>query len=464
MKGIDVWWKVLRLTGKGDLGRWFRFFQESQYWDKEKIEELQRDRLVRVLGDAFRHVPFYKNNFYSFLRKLDRDSAFEILFRLPVVDKNKIRASYGQFLRNPLPRGIKINQTGGTTGQPFRYHTTWETWALMWGAIFRVWSFAGYTPGDRLATLATYSLSGEKTPLISRLRTVFEHNLTLPSIHLTGGMIDDYLDRIERHRSRFVRGYPSALDRVAVHILDGPGGPWEGGGRLKAVITTSEVLRDEVRKRIEEAFGVPVFNEYGCRDGGIIAGECEKKKGIHYSWDRAYLEFGKNGEVIVTDLWQTALPFIRYVNGDTSSWNAETVCPCGRTLPLLSGVVGRSTDQLAFPNGRTVSGPSLTVIAGRFPILEYQFVRDRESHVDVFLVVEEGRKDDPCWKRMKETLSFHFGEGVAVDLHFVPKIERAKSGKLRIVVDRAGAPSPKDPDGSSRGGEGRAARAGAGER
>jgi phenylacetate-CoA ligase len=437
LNSTQLWWKMLKLAGRGDIARWYGFFSESQYWPVEELNAFVNRRLTTILKDALTHVPYYRSRFGEMAKGITEETVRDVLRQIPVIDKTAIRRNYDEFLREPLPRRIRTNRTGGTTGEPFQYHSTWRTWAITWAANYRVWSFAGFQPGDRWATLAAYSLTGKRTPLVSDVRSRLEGNLTLPSTHLDEKIVAGHIQAIEKHRARFLRGYPSALDRVARYLLENPRKGAVLRDRLKAVITTSEVLVPEVRSRIEEAFGVRVFNEYGCRDGGVMSGECGHGTGLHFSIDRAYLEFDSGGRVVVTDLWQDALPFIRYVPGDLSAFADETECPCGRSLPLISGVQGRDMDVLRFDNGISISSPALTVIAGQLPILEYQIVQDERNHVTVSLVPDAtGTATGSHWDTFRETLLYHFGPGVTVDLKLVDEIQRTRAGKLRFVINQ----------------------------
>jgi len=128
------------------------------------------------------------------------------------------------------------------------------------------------------------------------------------------------------------------------------------------------MLLESERAVMEQAFGVPVTNRYGCEEVSLIACECEQHSGLHINSDHIVAEFlredgtpcspGENGRIVVTELINFGMPLIRYEVGD---WGvpSDRLCPCGRGLPMMESLAGRTADFLRALDGSRVAGVSL---------------------------------------------------------------------------------------------------------
>jgi phenylacetate-CoA ligase len=208
---------------------------------------------------------------------------------------------------------------------------------------------------------------------------------------------------------------------------------------LRSVVTTAEVLEDEDRTVIENTFGCPVFNRYGCREVSVIASECAERRGLHVMAEGLILEIvrggrpadpGQDGEILVTDLMNLAMPLIRYRIGDVAAWD-PTPCLCGRGLPKLQRVAGRATDFLVGRDGRLVSGPFLTLAAvGKRPSLGQLQIRQERIGAVRFRIKPGPRFQDPGdVDFLRETARTYLGEDTDVDWELVADLPSEPSGK-----------------------------------
>jgi phenylacetate-CoA ligase len=198
-------------------------------------------------------------------------------------------------------------------------------------------------------------------------------------------------------------------------------------------------LDAEDRVVIEEVFGCPVFNRYGCREVSVIASECSAHQGMHIMAEGLHVEImrggmpakiGEEGEIVVTDLLNRAMPLIRYRIGDVAAWE-DGVCPCGRGLPRIRRLMGRATDFLVGRDGRLVSGPFLTLAAvGKRPSLgQLQIQQDRIGQVH-FRVKPGPRFQDPAdLEFLRETAVTYLGDDTEVDWELVSELRSEPSGK-----------------------------------
>jgi phenylacetate-CoA ligase len=211
----------------------------------------------------------------------------------------------------------------------------------------------------------------------------------------------------------------------------------------KSIITSAEVLTAENRGKIEGYFGAPVFDRYGCREVSVIASECEAHDGLHINAENLLVEFlvddrpaepGEIGKVVITDLGNYAFPFIRYEIGDLGS-PAQGSCSCGRVLPRMQMVAGRTSDFLRAVDGRRVSGTALTVLlaAKVNGVRQVQIVQHELTSLTFKLVVDDTFNDDSR-QLIERQVEHFFGERMEFTLEFVDEIPREASGKYRFSI------------------------------
>ena len=192
-------------------------------------------------------------------------------------------------------------------------------------------------------------------------------------------------------------------------------------------------------------FGCRVANGYGGRDAGFIAHECPAG-GMHISAEDIIVEIvdgqgkvqpaGVAGEIVVTHMATGSFPFVRYRTGDVGVLD-DRKCDCGRGLPLLNEIHGRTTDFVIAKDGTVMHGLALVyVVRGIEGIAKFKIVQESTDHIRVLLVVD-AQFDRAEVPRIREGMARRMGEGVQIDIEFVDDIPAERSGKYRYVVSKA---------------------------
>jgi phenylacetate-CoA ligase len=213
---------------------------------------------------------------------------------------------------------------------------------------------------------------------------------------------------------------------------------------IKVVFVTSERLYDHQREKIQTVFGCPVANGYGGRDAGFIAHQCTEG-GMHITAEDIIVEIvdqegkvlpkGEKGEIVVTHLATRDFPFIRYRTGDVGVLSTE-VCSCGRGLPLLKEIHGRSTDFVIAHDGTILHGLALIyVLRDLAGVKAFKIIQESIDQSRVQIVKEEGYQPDSELIIQTEFRK-RLGEDVEIDIEYKDEIKAEKSGKYRYVVSR----------------------------
>jgi phenylacetate-CoA ligase len=213
------------------------------------------------------------------------------------------------------------------------------------------------------------------------------------------------------------------------------------------VLCGAEQLSAPDRESIQHAFGPAVFDTYGSRETMLIASECEAHDGLHTHSENVVVEVivfdgerqraaheGETGHIVVTDLHNHAMPFIRYANGDLGRIRKAGRCDCGRSLPRIEAVEGRVTDTLRDGKGRPVGG--LVVLTMMVPIAhavtQFQAVQHKDASL-TFKLVPTSTFDDAARKHVVTTLEKYL-PGIPVTLQLVHDIPLSAGGKRRVVI------------------------------
>ena len=419
-----------------------------------------------LLTDLFAAVcdanEYYREVFSRCLPSNWRDLPIEgILSRLPTLTKQHLRDHFAPLHTvGEFPRTYR-NTSGGSTGQPvvLTQDANYSSWSnATQGYYFR--EFLGVEMND----VKNVWLWGSERDLPShrqgrarhRYPRVFWRNQTLlNTFHATTDQLWlDYIDFIERHRPYYVAGYASSLYQMAkiarrhnVRLY-----------RPQFVYSAAETLRDFMREEIESQFNAKVFDFYGSREVGAIAGECRfnrhhvftmnnvveilphcNEPGYATSSEGAFRptqsttlesQEAPEGRILVTNLHNLAFPLIRYEIGDTGAMGADPrSCPCGSRLPTLAKLTGRVSDHFVRRNGALVHGEFFTHLFYFRPWVE-SFRVDQLTYDRIRVqVARSGQVDEGDVAEITSKIRAAMDDECNVEWLYVDKIDPSPQGK-----------------------------------
>ncbi|MCJ7654849.1 MAG: phenylacetate--CoA ligase family protein [Dehalococcoidia bacterium] len=403
---------------------------------------MQNTKLRALIKHAYENVPYYRRVFEE-RGWTDKDiQTVNDLPKLPILTKNDIRENFQDMLAKDYKKWKPIaGATGGSTGEPLKYYFTKDLASIGWAGMFRGWGWAGYRIGDKRISFGGSSLVPNKSPTLFEItRRKLERNLPLSAVSMNDAKYDKYMNTINSYKPKFIYGYPSSIyllaDYCKSHEINKI--------HFDAVFSTAEVLLPNYRTAIENQFQCEVFDQYGSYDGGGQALECQTHQGFHITIEKVILEIvdengqklppGKSGRIIVTDLHNYAMPFVRYAVEDMGVL-AEERCTCGRGLPLMKSIEGRTTDFIVLANGVVLSGPALTLVFKDCHIKQYQVVQEAEDKLLIKVMKGEGYTEQDT-NHFLSIIKAHAGEGIEVEPEFVDEISATKAGKYRFIISR----------------------------
>ncbi len=337
--------------------RIYQMLMESQFWPPGQMQAYQRDQLAQLLRHAKATVPFYKARLDPVFKKnggIDWSRWREI----PIVTRADLRERRTELLALELPPGhgpTKDFSTSGSSGVPVTVTATAIASAAKSAATQRMRTLHKLNSSRNYATFVfphqfkgTVFNDGE-TPAWSceaqdgGIKSI-KINLFLPDSRK--------LEILARENVGSLSHLPNTAEILA-YENNKLGKPL----RLESFLFYGQRISDEQRQKVEESFGARCISIYSSKEAGLMASQCPASNHLHIAAELVFLEVldennvpcapGETGRVVVTPLYSTAQPLIRYEQGDVATLGDG--CNCGSELPVLLHVDGRQDPIFRFP-------------------------------------------------------------------------------------------------------------------
>jgi phenylacetate-CoA ligase len=396
--------------------------------------------LGRTLEHAVRTVPHYRGVVTT---EQIRSDPFAALAAFPILSRDTAREHGAQLLSNVGDRSRWTkNTSGGSTGEPVELFQDPEHQVLTVAIreVYSTWA------GGRLGSPEHYiwGAPGDLEAARRSARNRWGNRLLQRSLLNAFLMTEDSILRIVKsmreHPPGLVISYAQAGYEVARFIADrGLEVPAQRG-----LISTAGTLSGFMRDRLETSFGCEVFDRYGSRETGDMAGECEHHR-VHVLPWTCHIEVldgrdlpvgpGEEGDITVTGFTNRAMPLIRYRIGDRARLPAGAGdCPCGRHTQMLGSITGRTVDTFLGPDGSMIDGEYFTYILFFRPWLrQFQVIQTAPDRVIYRLAADEEIPPDDRDEIISMTRNV-LGSGCEVEFQEVGSIEPSPSGKLRYTI------------------------------
>jgi phenylacetate-coenzyme A ligase PaaK-like adenylate-forming protein len=447
-------WPQVPDAGLAQVWVAYKELERTQWLPPEELERRQLQQLRVMLAHAIVEVPYYRRTLAAAGICPGDIQSMADFRRLPRLSRAEYHAHRHELLAAKLPAGTVVTDsahTSGSSGIPLVVpHTNIVN--LWWCAFFlRDLDWCGM---DLTGSLAAIRVTGHTGAELERWLAGTTSRSWMPlleSLIETGpayGMdIQQYPERqlqwLRHLAPDYVLSVPTNLEVLASMALDdGKGIPG-----LRGIQTIGEPLSEHVRRRIENAFDVPVKNTYSCCEAGYLASPCPQADGWHVHAENVILEVldeagqpcgaGQTGTVFLTTLHNFRAPFLRYGLGDEVTLGAGR-CTCGRGLPLVTRIDGKSRPIFHLPGGgRKNSTPLANMLRDVGGHRQHQLIQKAVDHVVVRLV-PDASWTDAHGERLRRKLHEFFEAPIRVELLIQDRIDPGAGGKVRSLVCEIG--------------------------
>ncbi len=456
-----LYFKSQRLLGSR-VEECYRELLAVERWPAERLRRLESERLERILRHAVENVPFYRE------RVTPRNAP--VLADFPILTKEDVWKHFRDLMTPDLRRQHGPGRTagagyswvevksGGSTGMPttvihdgeFRDHARA-------GRMFSQYccGFPVGTPYFRLWG-AMGDINQSRESFQKRVMSALVRERVMNAFRMNDADMRRYLEAINSSRIRHGMAYVDAIDQLAQFA--------ERHGiavrPLESVMVGAGTVTAEARDRIGRVFGARVHNQYGSRDCSCIATECDRG-GHHIQSSLLQAEVvddegrplppGRTGRILVTLLFNSSFPMIRYEIGDVGALS-DAACPCGRPFPAFARVEGRTLELLTTTSGGHVSPVYIRHLIGvvHNPGLIERFQLIQKGERDFTLRLQGTATGDAArWhensKLILRDLKTVLGADCRIEIEEVPRIEETATGKFLYTINelkRKGAASP----------------------
>ncbi|ABY24398.1 coenzyme F390 synthetase [Renibacterium salmoninarum ATCC 33209] len=423
--------------------------EDPQFFDRERIEELQLARLQQTVHYAYDRVPLYQRKFDAAGVKPSDLRTLDDLALFPYTTKEDLRAEYpfGMFAV-PQSEVARIHASSGTTGKPTVVGYTAQdlkNWASL---VARSISASGARPGHKVHIAYGYGL------FTGGLGAHYgAEALGCTVIPMSGGQTEKQIQLIQDFEPDVIMCTPTYLLTIMDAMVRRGIEPQSTS--LKFAVCGAEPWTEEMRHELEAGLGLKASDIYGLSEviGPGVAGEfVETQDGSHiwedhfrpeivdpYTLDNV-LPDGETGELVFTTLTKKALPIIRYRTKDLTRLLPGTARPGMRRMARIGG----RTDDMIILRGVNLFPSQIEEIALRIPDLSPHFqleiTRSPGQQMDELTVKVEPREGTSVAQRdaavalLRKEIKVHIGSSAAIVVVDPGTLERS-NGKLRRVYD-----------------------------
>ncbi len=421
---------------KHDTVRIRKDMEKTQWLSYDELKTLQLNRLKDFLIDVEQHVPYYQTLFKQLEFNPESIVSVDDLVRLPLTGKTLIREHTEQ-LKADNVKGLAKFNTGGSSGEPLIFFIGNKRVSHDVAAKWRATRWWGVDIGDTEAVIwgSPIELGGQDKIKLIRDKLLRTH--LIPAFEMSPAKIDGFIQKIRELKPKMLFGYPSALAHIATHA-EKTGQTLNDLG-IKVAFVTSERLYEYQREKIEQIFACPVANGYGGRDAGFIAHQCPSG-GMHITAEDIIVDnngqvlpTGEAGEIVVTHLATRDFPFIRYQTGDIGVLSDQK-CTCGRGLPLLKEIQGRTTDFIIAQDGTVLHGLALIYVLRDIEGIESFKITQYSLDETTVQIVKNKQYTRESEVKIQQEFKQRLGAKVIINIEYIDEILKEKSGKFRYVI------------------------------
>ena len=427
-----------------DVERYYDALERSQWLSAPAMRELQDEKLRRLVRHAYRNVPYYRAQMRARNLHPEDIRGQEDLPLLPFLTKDDVRKHlYFDIMSDNHDKAEVLRvTTSGSTGEPFVCYADRAQLEFRWAATLRAQEWTGYRFGDPTVRLWHQTLGLSRAQAWRERADARLSNRTfVPVFELHADRLTEMVQTLADRSPVLVDGYAEALDFLAHYV--------KSRGRVdvrpRAIMSSAQTLPEPSRRLIEEAFQCKVFDKYGSREFSGIAYECDAHDGHHVVAEGYVVEVlkegrparpGEIGEVVITDLNNYCLPFMRYRIGDlVEAMDPDALCACGRRSPRIGAIAGRVQSIIEGTEGRFLPGTFFSHYLKEFDhaIRCFQVIQEERGTI-TFRIVKAGRYSDDVLDEILATFREYLGARMRVDVEFVDQVSLAKTGKRLASV------------------------------
>lgn len=423
-------------------------YSEDQYDEinsiKTKLDlaRFKKKYLSALLLHAYKNVNYYKTIFDD-IGLIHNGNVLLYKFEdIPILTKDDIRNNYKNMITRDIDnRKHYVNMSGGSTGEPLQFIQD-EAYRRWGNAVNNYW-YKQFLNVD-IHKVKKIILWGSERDIFTgsigiraELKNWLMNTKILNSFKMNENDMKEYIWIIENYKPYIIRGYAGSLFELCSYARS---------NNLKLyspnkIVSSAEVLTEEMRSLIEESFNAKTYDFYGSRETANLAGECENSL-LHIlefyniievlDDNNDAVDFNEEGNVVVTNLHNYSMPLIRYKIEDTAILG-PTSCVCGSILPTLKKITGRVLSHFHTNQGALISGGYFIILLwDKKWIKKFQVIQMDYNLIKILIVKRDVKEDidiESNIEDIEEKIKLVMGNDCIIEWFFVSKIDKSPQGK-----------------------------------
>src|SRR5690554_576467 len=411
---------------------------QKEYQKILNIPENEYREFVEQKKQEIVKYHFQNNQFY---RNLVGNKLPEKWEDLPVLTKKDLQRPLQERLSKDYSvKSVFVNKTSGSSGDPFIFAKDKYAHALTWASIIDKFGWYGIDFNKsyqaRFYGIPLDFIGNKK----ERLKDFLSNRYRFSIFDLSDKVLDKVLNKFSTTKFDYINGYTSSIVMLAKYLQSKNIILKEVCPSLKVCVVTSEMLFEEDKKLLEKQFGIPVVNEYGASELDLIAFQNPKDE-----WqlnaetlfveildeNNRPVEFGIEGKVVITSLYNKAHPFVRYEIGDVG-----VLCENSTSKkPILKKLVGRTNDFAILPSGKKAAGLTFyyitkSVIENDGNVKEFVIKQTQIDRFEIYYVSEKTLSPQQI-KEVQKAIETYLEPNLHFTFERKNALERTKAGKLK---------------------------------
>ncbi len=424
---------LLALSGTeyGALEKSLQSLKKTEFLSREELNQISRTKLRRLLETAQKQTVYWNETLSSFKETgLFEGEVNEILGILPILTKAIIRQQGEAIWNSGLTEYIKAT-TGGTTGQPLAIRRDLPCHYITKAALWRGRLSWGLRPSSREVFLTSFG----KISILGNLKMRLGNKRLGDAFPGTDEDVKKVLHLLRSFKPVGLEGFASGLLESVKRTKE------KSDIRIPVLVSTGEMLYHHQREQLEAFYSAKVYTYYGSNEVGSIAYECEMQK-LHVCEEHVVVEtlnelgesvINEQGKVVVTDLDNIAMPFIRYELGDIATLSNKP-CGCGRKSLVIEELQGRTQDYLSSPSGARLQATQLAAyLKDLIHIGQIQFVQTAEKQIQLKFTGDQNSAKKEI-QFIKQHLANRLGNEVECIEINLKEIEKTQRGKVPLIL------------------------------
>ncbi|MHA1400493.1 MAG: hypothetical protein ACTSQE_09100 [Candidatus Heimdallarchaeaceae archaeon] len=403
--------------------------------EKRKLVKHRALELIKTLYD----IPYYQALLKDSEKNEIMDKPVKFLRSLPILTREKIQENdLNFFVNNKLMQRAQKNSTSGSTGRPISFFNDFKFNDYRYATLFIYNELTGWKIGEKHISLWGFHPTTTK----GRFFNKYLYRITqFPPYFDNKRDVEQVVYSMNKIKPKLITGYSSALVSFAQKLEEYS---LELDFEPKGIIASAEGLLPYQKKIIEQNIGSKVYMRYGSREVGGIAMQCQEQEYYHIldtryiidivDEDNNSLEEGESGKIIITDLFNHVMPFIRYEIGDIGSLT-HNECTCGIPGLKFKEVDGRITDFIELPNGSKLPLLTLNVVmeqSGDF-VQMFQLKVENKNEWKLYIIPKRTLRSDD-YSFIIDRFNMYTNNLINIKIEEVENLYKTKAGKQPIII------------------------------